>query len=172
MNPILQRHIHKRRIGSVRASGIIIGFVMLIVSAASAQRTVEKKLLRASNLPAIRIRVSPEFSYIGSFNFKVGDVGSGEAYLYRESQQSNLQRVVLIDFEHFFPQNDHTYEYPRLDMVRLGDEEYLHQTWASKRGLSSGTVILAVQAVVFVVSTTSLAPAPSRCIYFVGLPAE
>lgn len=105
--------------------------VTLLTAAASAQqRSVQNNVLRSTELPDIRIHVAPELTYLGRFNFKVRDVAEGEAHVFGESKDGRLHRVLLVDFEHFYPSNDHTFDYPRLTMARLGKEEYLHQTWA------------------------------------------
>ncbi len=49
----------------------------------------------------------------------------------RRSEVSNgkLGRTVVVHFEHFLPTNDLTFNYPTFRMARLGQHQYLHQTW-------------------------------------------
>ncbi len=113
--------------GILLIAGVIAA---LLPGDARAQRSVDQNVLQSRAQPDIRIRVAPYLVYLGRADFKVRDVAEGEAHVFAESEGGKLRRVLLVDFEHFHPANDQTFEYPRLTMVKLGGEEYLHQTWA------------------------------------------
>src|SRR5579864_5581868 len=102
----------------------------LLAQPAAAQRAVEQHVLRSSALPQLTVQVSPNLTYLGRLDYDVQDVAQAEEYVFAATANGTLQRVFVAHFEHFRPTNNHFFEYPHLRMARLGQHEYLHQTWA------------------------------------------
>lgn len=74
-------------------------------------RTVKNNVLTSRELPAIRIRVAPEFRYIGSFPFRIGDVAAGERQVFAEVRNGRVVRTVIAQFEGFLPSSSEIYRY-------------------------------------------------------------
>lgn len=92
------------------------------------QRRVEQTI-RSDTLPRVSVTVEPALGYLGRLELDVGGRARAEQHLFGELRDGRLTRAVIVHFEHFLPDNDHTFEYPRLRMTRLGKHEFLHQTW-------------------------------------------
>jgi hypothetical protein len=95
----------------------------------AAQRRVDY-LVRSDSLPDLTVSVSGKLQLLGHIRFPVDSVALAEEFVFGEGSDSGLERAVIVHFEHFLPGSTHRFVYSRLRMVRLGSEEYLHQTWA------------------------------------------
>jgi hypothetical protein len=73
--------------------------------------------------------VNGTFSYLGHIQFPVDSVAEAEEFVFGQSSGGQLQRAVIVHFEHFLPTSGRSFVYPRLRMTQLGADEYLHQTW-------------------------------------------
>ncbi len=92
-------------------------------------RTVEQ-IVRSTADPRIEIRIDPAFAYIGHIHRQaMGGKAEFDQYLFSETRGNQLGRTFIVHFEHVLPGVDFAFDYPRFDMVRLGRNEYLHQTW-------------------------------------------
>ena len=79
---------------------------------AQPQREVNGNILVSSDLPALRMEVSPEFDYVGSFDFTLKGIAYGTRYIFVEADSDRqVKRLVIAQFEGFLPNNDHTYGY-------------------------------------------------------------
>lgn len=87
-------------------------------------------LVRSDSLPRMLVRIAPEFAYLGEITFPVDTVAAARQVVYGIADSGRLVRAVIVHFEHFLPEQDRQFVYPRLRMAELGGEEYLHQTWA------------------------------------------
>ena len=102
---------------------------LLLPESLRAQREVDH-LVRSDSLPHLEVRVSGALAYLGRLAFAVDTVAQAEEFIFGDTAQGQLRRAVIVHFEHFLPTTTHTFNYPRLQMTRLGGDEYLHQTWA------------------------------------------
>ena len=107
--------------------------VLLFTSAFSVRaepvRSVEQRV-RSTASPAITVVVDPAFPFLGHVH---GAAMQGRAefeqFLFAEVSNGRLGRAVIVHFEHALPGADFRFRYPRLEMVHLGGEEYLHQSF-------------------------------------------
>ena len=120
----------------------------------AAQRRVEQTI-HSDTLPRVSVSVDPSLGYLGRLELDVAGRARAEQHLFGEVVEGRLGRALIVHFEHFLPDNPHTFEYPRLRMARLGRHEFLHQTWPlpdwdlfrlpemvnflERRGLQAGT---------------------------------
>jgi hypothetical protein len=112
-----------------RASALAL--LLLAASAAPAlhaQRSVAQTL-RSDTLPRVEVDVDPALTYLGRVDLDVQGKARAEQHWFAEHRGGRIVRAVIVHFEHFLPTNDHTFDYPRLRMARLGRHEFLHQTW-------------------------------------------
>ena len=103
--------------------------LFLIPAALGAQRRVDH-VVHSDSLPALSIRVSETFTYLGRIAFPVDSIAEAEEFIFGVIDGNELTRAVIVHFEHFLPGQPHSFRYPRLRMTQLGAAEYLHQTWA------------------------------------------
>jgi hypothetical protein len=96
------------------------------------ERSVEQ-IVRSSAAPRISIAVDSALPYLGRV---AGDAMNGRAryeqFLFAETSAGRLKRVVVVHFEHAVEGSDLRFRYPRLEMVKLGEHEYLHQSFPAK----------------------------------------
>lgn len=103
--------------------------ILLTATAHAAQRSVEQ-VVRSSELPKIEVAIDPSLRYLGSYTQSaMGGKAEFEQYVFADARQGTLGRVLIVHFEHVVPGVDFEFDYPRLEMVRLGRHEYLHQSW-------------------------------------------
>ena len=107
------------------AAGIIHS---ALASPLDAQRRIEQTV-HSDTLPRVSVSIDPALGYLGRIDLDVGGRARAEQHLFGELRGGRLARAVIVHFEHFLPDNTHTFEYPRFRMVRLGRHEFLHQTW-------------------------------------------
>ena len=93
-----------------------------------AQRRVDQ-VIHSDTLPRVSVVVHPSLGYLGRLELDVGGRARAEQHVFGELRDGRLARAVIVHFEHFLPDNSHTFEYPRLRMMQLGRHEFLHQTW-------------------------------------------
>ena len=104
-------------------------FLLATTLSAAPVRTVEQ-IVRSTAEPRIEIRIEPAFAYIGHIHRQaMGGKAEFDQYIFSETRGNQLGRTFIVHFEHVLPGVDFEFDYPRLDMVKLGRHEYLHQTW-------------------------------------------
>jgi hypothetical protein len=98
-----------------------------------ALRTVERNVLHSATLPELTVRVSSRLTYLGRLSYDVQGAAQAEEFVFADAAKGQLRRVFIVHFEHFLPTNEQVFNYPRLRMTTLGQQEYLHQTWAIRQ---------------------------------------
>lgn len=94
-------------------------------------RRVEQVVVSDAD-PATRVRVHPDFHYIGRTNSSVmNDTATAEQFWFGDVRDGVLTRAVVVHFERWKDGTEGAFNYPRLRMVRLGAHEYLHQSFSS-----------------------------------------
>jgi hypothetical protein len=72
----------------------------------------------------LRLRVAPEFEYLGSFVFDLDAVARVERHLFVDAADRSVRRMIVLHFEAFLPGVDDFYRY-RLPAERvLGGDTY------------------------------------------------
>ena len=93
------------------------------------QRTGPDTLLRSEKLPAIEIRIDPEFKYAGSTSFILYDVARVEQHHFvLADAERRVQRHLWFQFEGYLENNQHTYAYSGLERLDLNGFTFLHNT--------------------------------------------
>ena len=105
----------------------------LLAQAPVPERAVQGQVLHSPALPKLTIHVSASLTYLGRLSYDVQAVAQAEEYVFAATVGGQLQRAFVAHFEQFLPTNDHFFEYPRLQMATIGQQEYLHQTWAIRQ---------------------------------------
>lgn len=96
------------------------------------KRVVSGQTLKSNNLPEITIEVSDTLHYVGEMRFTLIDVSRVELFLFAESVEQVVQRLFVVQFESYLPDNNFTYQYGPMEKVRLGQHDYMTDSSALK----------------------------------------
>jgi hypothetical protein len=120
-----------------RSGAAAIGLIAILSGTAAAQDARPARqvhhVLESPALPRVRVRVSPELAYLGAVRYEVPTGALVEAFVFGDTADGTLLRAFVAHFEGYPAGVDRSFDYPRLEMARLGAHEYLHQTWALRQ---------------------------------------
>ena len=89
--------------------------------------------VRSSSNPRITIEVDPSLAYLGHVHQRaMNGRTEAEEYIFSELDHGSLNRTFIVHFEHVEAGATLLFRYPRMEMVRLGRHEYLHQSFPEK----------------------------------------
>ena len=96
----------------------------------SPQRSVQNNILLSEELPAIQIKIDPQFAYIGITNFILYDVAHVEQHHFIiADEQKRVQRRLWFQFEGYLDDNDHKYNYSGMEALTLHNFTFLHNSY-------------------------------------------
>src|SRR5215216_136266 len=96
----------------------------------SSQRFVQKNILLSEELPAIQIKIDPQFTYVGSTNFILYDVAHVEQHHFIVTDaQKRVQRRLWFQFEGYLDNNNHKYDYSSMEPLTLNGFTFLHNAY-------------------------------------------
>ena len=96
----------------------------------SPQRSVQNNILRSEELPAIQIKIDPQFAYIGHTNFILYDVAHVEQHHFIiADEQKRVQRRLWFQFEGYLDDNDHKYNDSGMEALTLHNFTFLHNSY-------------------------------------------
>ena len=96
----------------------------------SPQRSVQNNILRSEELPAIQIKIHPQFAYIGNTTFILYDAAHVEQHHFIVTdEQKRVQRRLWFQFEGYLDDNDHKYNYSGMEARRLNGFTFLHNSY-------------------------------------------
>ena len=86
-----------------------------------AVRRVNGQLLTSTEMPAIRLKFSEEFKYVGHQSLVLYGIAHAEQHFFVDAdEQGRIKRLYWIQFEGYLPTNSHSYQYKITNQVRLG----------------------------------------------------
>lgn len=74
-------------------------------------RTVEDRTLRSTALPALAVTVPEGFGYVDRFDFEIGEIATGERFVFVDAEEGSVTRMIIAQFEAMRPGTDETYRY-------------------------------------------------------------
>ena len=99
------------------------------VARAQASRQVEQ-VVRSAADPAADIVVDPAFSFLGRVSAPVmNGQATAEQYWFVKADSGRITRMVVVHFERWNDGIAGAFNYPTFRMRRLGDHDYLHQSF-------------------------------------------
>ncbi len=96
------------------------------------KRVVSQQTLKSNALPDITLEVSDKLPYLGEMRFTMTDIARVELFLFAEAIEDVIQRLLVVQFEGYLPDNNFTYQYGAMETVRLGKHDYLTDSSALK----------------------------------------
>lgn len=94
------------------------------------ERYVNGQILISQNLPKIKIAIDKSFIYQGNFDFKIRDIAEGERYIFVDSENNEIKRMFIAQFEGFLPSNDEFYRYSFKNATQMGHHQFRQNTYA------------------------------------------
>ncbi|MCL6295100.1 hypothetical protein [Jejuia spongiicola] len=106
-------------------------------------RWVKDNVITSNDLPKIEIKVDKEFDFVDKFDFEIiansneyppemqgKAIASGERYVFISTDKKHhVNKLFIVQFEGFFPDNDLIYNYNFDNVGFIGDNKYRHNTW-------------------------------------------
>jgi len=93
-------------------------------------RSVQNNILRSEELPAIQIKIDPQFSYVGNTNFILYDIAHVEQHHFIVTDaQKRVQRRLWFQFEGYLEDNDRRYNYSGMEVLTLNGLIFLHNSY-------------------------------------------
>ena len=90
-------------------------------------RTVENNVLISKGLPALRIQISPQFTYVGSIRFPLYNAAHVEQHHFVIPDAARrVERLLWFQFEGYFDTNEYKYQYSIQDTLTLGGLTFLY----------------------------------------------
>lgn len=99
------------------------------VQASGPLRYIDESLFISTALPEIRIEVSPGFSYLGNEEFDLKDVARVDRHIFVDAPERRVQRMIVLQFEGFLDDVDHTYRDRSTNPVTLGGRQFNQNTF-------------------------------------------
>jgi len=96
----------------------------------SPQRSVQNNILRSEELPAIQIKIDPQFTYAGNTNFILYDIAHVEQHHFIVTDaQKRVQRRLWFQFEGYLEDNHRKYNYSGMELLTLNGFTFLHNSY-------------------------------------------
>lgn len=90
-------------------------------------RNVQNNLLVSESLPAVRIRVDPQFAYVGNTSFILYEIAHVEQHHFVVTDaQKRVERLLWFQFEGYLDNNERRYRYPPMETMTLNGLTFLH----------------------------------------------
>lgn len=94
------------------------------------QRHVKGRTLVSSVLPPIKIKFDKDFKYVGTQSFILYNSAQVEQFFFIAAGSKRIQRMFMVQFEGYLPDNTHTYNYKIDNTVNLGGFAFMYDTAA------------------------------------------
>jgi hypothetical protein len=95
-------------------------------------RTIENNVLVSEDTPAIKLKVDDRMEYAGRLQFVLYNVAEADIFVFAEGdEERRLKRWLLVQFEGFLENNNHTYNYAMPTRITLGSHEYMVDDYAA-----------------------------------------
>jgi len=108
--------------------GVLASLVFATAAAAaekSPERVVQGSTITSQRDPAINIHLPKEVSYAGAARWDLYGICDAELHVFVEADKhKHVQRLYWVQFEHYLPDNNDTYNYPFTEKLTLGGREF------------------------------------------------
>jgi len=93
------------------------------------ERQAHGQVLTSRHDPAVQITFDSGFKYAGGQRFILYGVAEAEQHFYvRASASGQIERFYWVQFEHYLPDNTHTYDYPSKRSTDIGGLNFIYDT--------------------------------------------
>jgi hypothetical protein len=130
-------HLMKRQVLSsnsamvIAATGLLLGFATLAYGSdgtnANAVRHVRGRTIFSAESPKVELSVRKGYRFIGTQQVNLYGVAEAEQYVFaRQDSNNSVESFYWIQFEHFLPSNDRTYNYGSKITTQIGDLRFVY----------------------------------------------
>jgi hypothetical protein len=110
----------------------LFGLVALLVLATPApaadktpDRVVHGSTITSDHDPVVAIHLPRQANYLGAARWDLYGICDAELHVFVEADEhKHVQRLYWVQFEHYLPDNNHTYNYPFTEKLALGGREF------------------------------------------------
>jgi hypothetical protein len=93
------------------------------------ERQVQGQTLTSERDPAVLITFASPFKYAGGQRFLLYGVAEAEQHFFAQANASGqIERFYWVQFEHYLPDNHHTYDYQPKRTVNIGSLTFIYDT--------------------------------------------
>jgi hypothetical protein len=115
----------------VAAMGLLLGIAMFAYGAdgtsAHAVRHVKGRTIFSDESPKVELSVRKGYRFIGTQQVNLYGVAEAEQYVFaRKGRDNSVESFYWIQFEHFLPSNDRTYNYGSKSTTQIGDLHFVY----------------------------------------------
>jgi hypothetical protein len=115
----------------VAATGLLLGVATFAYGAdgtsAHAVRHVSGRTVFSEESPKVELSVRKGYRFIGTQQVNLYGLAEAEQYLFaRQGRDNTVESFYWIQFEHFLPSNDRTYNYHSKNTTQIGDLQFVY----------------------------------------------
>lgn len=115
----------------VTATGLLLGLATLAYGSdganANAVRHVSGRTIFSEESPKVELSVRKGYRFIGTQQVNLYGVAEAEQYVFaRQGRDNAVESFYWIQFEHFLPSNDRTYNYGSKNTTQIGDLHFVY----------------------------------------------
>lgn len=94
-------------------------------------RNVKGQTLSSTATPAVRLKFTNDFKYVGSQDFILYDVARAEQYFFVDAdKQGRIRRMYWVQFEGYLSSNTNTYRYKINKTINIGGFDFIADAYA------------------------------------------
>jgi hypothetical protein len=94
---------------------------------ANAVRHVKGRTIFSEESPKVELSVGKGYRFIGTQQVNLFGVAEAEQYVFaKEGRDKTVESFYWIQFEHFLPSNDRTYNYGSKNTTQIGDLQFVY----------------------------------------------
>ena len=105
-------------------------FLAVFAACAHSRRVIAGHDLRSSANPRAGIRIAAEYKYLGRVAFALGPDFEGERFIFGDSTDKTLTRLVIVQFEKVKADSAERYRYDMTNAEPIGSLSFLHNEFA------------------------------------------
>ncbi len=94
------------------------------------ERQVNGQTIVSNQFPAVDLTFSDEFRYVGSQVVNLYGVADAEQHVFVAGPPGQVERIYWVQFEHYLPNNTHTYNYPPERTTDIGGLQFVYDVRA------------------------------------------
>jgi len=110
-------------------------------TSANAVRHVTGRTVFSEESPKVELSVRKGYRFIGTQQIDLYGVAEAEQYVFaRQGRDNTVESFYWIQFEHFLPSNDRTYNYSSKNTTQIGDLHFVYNvgSWPDYRAEMAG----------------------------------
>jgi len=116
---------------AIAAAGLVLGIATFAYGAdgtgANAVRLVKGRTVFSDESPRVELSVRNGYRFIGTQQINLYGVAEADQYVFaREGRGKTVESFYWIQFEHFLPSNDRTYNYGSKNTAQIGDLHFVY----------------------------------------------